>query len=300
MLDQLHFKRRLADATASGHARCMNIEMSARRPHVALRDTIDMMLSEQGILSEVEFSPLVMASAEHNAHDIKSVSDDFFTEVRRQPWIERVETLYVGCTDNPTFRWRNELLREFQGMQIVRATVVVAAGRDLWFGKTPPTTMEGIITEAASATLSGLGIKIINSRAKCGAGADRLVESVHRVESWEKGGKAEFESFAEHTREKLCSRGLGTGTKALLSKLLWQDAGAKHAYVVFLGAKGPGDKTNRADVTHDSHEDVDDEEGSDGDWAVMFPPITQGGGAGGVAAGCSSGVRKRHRDGGGK
>ena len=123
---------------------------------------------------------------------------------------------------------------------------------------------------------------------------------MHRIESWVVGGKAEFESFAKHTGDRLCSRTLGTGTKALFSKLLWQDAGAKHAYVVFLGPCDPGDKTSRADVTHDSHEDVDDDEGSDYEWRMQFPPITQGGGAGGVAAGGASRVPKRLREGGGE
>ena len=278
----------------------MHVEMSARQPQMALRDCIDRMLSKGGVLSEVEFSPLVMASAQHHARDIKSMSTDFFTEVRQRPWFKQVTKLYVGISDAPSTRWRDELKKEFKGLQIVRTTVLVAGGHDPSFGVTTGATLEGIIAQAASVILPDMAIVIVNSVNKYGAGTDKQGDTVHLIKSWAEGGKAEFESFAEHTEKGLCSRKRGTGTKALFNKILWQDAGAKHAYVVFLSPRDPGDKISRADVTHDSLEDVDDDEGSDWEWEMQFPPITQGGGAGGVAAGGSSRVPKRLREGGGE
>ena len=220
------------------------------------------------------------------------------TEVRRRPWFKQVTKLYVGVSDNPSIRWRDELGREFKGLQIVRSTVLVAGGHDPSFGKTPNATMEGIIAQAASDILPNVAIVTVNSANKFGAGTDKQGETVQFIESWADGGKAEFESFAEHTEKGLSSRKLGTGTKALFNKLLWRDAGAKHAYVVFLRPCHPDDKISHADVAHDSHEDVNDNvEGSEC-FDLQFPPITQGGGAGGVAAGGSSRVAKRPREGG--
>ena len=205
--------------------------------------------------------------------------------------------MYVGVSDNPTVRWYDDLKKEFKGLQIVRSTVLVAGGHDPSFGKTTGETMEGIIARAAGAILPNVAMATLNSENQFGAGADKPGETVHRITSWADGGKTEFESFAEHTRNKQCSKKLGTGTRALFNKLLWQDAGAKHAYVVFL----------RPSDDNESHEDVDDDvegsegfddEGSDREWELMFPPIKRGGGLGCVEAEGSSRVAKRPRKGG--
>ena len=97
------------------------------------------------------------------------------------------------------------------------------------YGATPRSTREGLIAEAARTQLPG--VRHLNIPKKFGAGVDKVDEAVQAVTSWEDGGCDEFFTFASDTEQGISSDGRDSGTRALVSALMWGDAGAKHAYV---------------------------------------------------------------------
>ena len=78
------------------------------------------------------------------------------------------------------------------------------------------------------------GVRHLNIPKKFGAGVDKVDGKMQAVTSWEDGGRDQFFTFAIDTENGISSDARGSGTKALASALMWGDASAKHAYVVFL------------------------------------------------------------------
>ena len=159
---------------------------------------------------------------------------ELFSAIQNEPWFKLVCMLYIGVSEDVTVRWRNERDQQFtkRGLTIVRCFIPIAAASNTSYGATCQSTLEGLIAEAARTQLPGA--RHLNIPKKFGAGVDKVDDAVQAVTSWEDGGRDEHFTFASDTGQIFSSDGRGSGTRALASALIWGDAGAKHAYVVFL------------------------------------------------------------------
>ena len=129
---------------------------------------------------------------------------------------------------------------------------------------------------ASSSATASHKSSLLNIPKKFGAGVDKVDEAVQAFTSWEDGGCDEFFTFASDTEQGISSDGRDSGTRALVSALMWGDAGAKHAYVcnvVFLS-----EVNGRAD----SDDDFQDVGGGGGCGTRSSGRGGGGGGRGGV------------------